>query len=208
MRCVGNMVKHLKDPRDASTDTYMQQQRGENLFGPSRVTGFSELGSLRNTAKVFYINLFKSLTKRFLSSVSTCLRIKAENICGMYDFWVTVSSAAAAAANLLWSEHAASILLLWLLLTFSCDPLEFIWQFRVKCCDSWGDGLLRQIRGRVIDLMDKRSWGSVLCWRTLCRGQEEMGGEPPAVQIIGNMLTLLTHACIMHTLIHLFGHPL
>lgn len=85
MCCVGNRAKHLKDPRDASTDTYMQQQRGENLFGPSRVTGFSELGSLLNAAKVFYINLFKSLTKRFLCSVSTCLRIKAENICGMYD---------------------------------------------------------------------------------------------------------------------------
>lgn len=89
MCCVGNRAKHLKDPRDASTDTHMQQQRGENLFRPSRVTGFSELGSLRKAAKVFYINLFKSLTKRFLCSVSTFLRIKAGNICGMYDIWVT-----------------------------------------------------------------------------------------------------------------------
>lgn len=48
---VGNRAKHLKDPRDASRDTYMQQQRGENLFRPSRVTGFSELGSLEMQPK-------------------------------------------------------------------------------------------------------------------------------------------------------------
>lgn len=184
----------------------MQKPRGVNLFGPSRVTGFSEL-PLPNAAKVFYIKLFNSLTKRFLCRASTCFRIKRENFCGMYDICVTVSSAAALQIYL-WSEHMAAILLCWLLLTFCYLPLEFIWQFLVKCCDSWVDELVRQIRGRAIDLTDRRSWGSVFCRWTLCRRQEEMGGEPPAVQIIGNMLTLLTHTCITHTLIELFDHPL
>lgn len=101
--------RNVSNTTETLPQMHKQKQRGVNSFGLDQAESLGSLNSpLPNTAKVFNINLFKSPTKRFLCGASTCLWIKTENICGMYDIWVTVSSAAAMQIYL-WSRHVATI---------------------------------------------------------------------------------------------------